>query len=62
MATMAFQGGTEGKGLEFVIAEPANGDAFIVWKLDRLGRSKIHLLLLLDKTEIKSSKIGQGIH
>ena len=40
---------TERKGLDDVLAELGQGDTFIVWKLDRLGRSTIHLLLLLDE-------------
>lgn len=39
---------TERKGLDNVLAELGQGDTFIVWKLARLGRSTIHLLLLLD--------------
>ncbi|PHP64953.1 DNA resolvase [Zhengella mangrovi] len=36
------------KGLDAVLAELSAGDTFMVWKIDRLGRSTIHLLLLLD--------------
>jgi len=40
---------TERKGLDDVLAALDEGDTLIVWKLDRLGRSTIHLLLLLDE-------------
>ena len=36
------------KGLDEVLAELGAGDTLFVWKLDRLGRSTVHLLLLLD--------------
>lgn len=39
----------ERKGLDDVLASLNNGDTLTVWKLDRLGRSTIHLLLLLDE-------------
>ena len=40
---------TERKGLEDVLSALNAGDTLVVWKLDRLGRSTIHLLLLLDQ-------------
>ena len=40
---------TERKGLDDVLAALTEGDTLTVWKLDRLGRSTIHLLLLLDE-------------
>ena len=36
------------KALDEVLAELGAGDTLFVWKLDRLGRSTVHLLLLLD--------------
>ena len=39
---------TTRKGLDEVLGGLKAGDTFIVWKLDRLGRSTIHVLLLLD--------------
>ena len=37
------------KGLDDVLAELKTGDTLVVWKLDRLGRSTVQLLLLLEK-------------
>ncbi len=36
------------KGLSDLLAALKQGDTLIVWKLDRLGRSTLHLLTLLD--------------
>lgn len=36
------------KGLSDLLADLKQGDTLIVWKLDRLGRSTLHLLQLLD--------------
>lgn len=38
---------TAREGLSDVLAELQAGDALVVWKLDRLGRSTVHLLQLL---------------
>lgn len=40
---------TERKGLNDVLTDLAEGDTFIVWKFDRVGRSALHLLMLLDQ-------------
>lgn len=40
---------TERKGLESVLSALNEGDTFVVWKFDRLGRSTIHLLSLFDE-------------
>lgn len=40
---------TARKGLDAVLHELSSGDTLMVWKLDRLGRSTVHLLLLLDR-------------
>ncbi|MEQ9489548.1 MAG: recombinase family protein [Alphaproteobacteria bacterium] len=36
-------------GLDQVLEALESGDALVVWKLDRLGRSTVHLLTLLDE-------------
>jgi DNA invertase Pin-like site-specific DNA recombinase len=36
------------KGLDDLLADLEHGDTLLVWKLDRLGRSTLHLLQLLD--------------
>lgn len=38
---------THRRGLDDMLAELKSGDTLVVWKLDRLGRSTIHLLQLL---------------
>lgn len=56
---------TKRKGLNAVLAELKEGDTFIVWKFDRLGRSTIHLLLLFDdfrKRGINFVSTTQGIN
>lgn len=40
---------TERKGLDEVLTDLGDGDTLIVWKFDRVGRSAIHLLMLLDQ-------------
>jgi len=52
------------KGLDDVLAELKEGDTLTVWKLDRLGRSTVHLLTLLDelhKRGVDFQAITQGI-
>lgn len=52
------------KGLTDVFAALKKGDTLVVWKLDRLGRSTIHLLLMLDelrKKGIDFVALTQGI-
>lgn len=52
------------KGLEDLLASLEPGDTLCVWKLDRLGRSTIHLLQMLDdlrKRGIDFQAITQGI-
>lgn len=52
------------KGLNEVLAELKEGDTLTVWKLDRLGRSTVHLLLLLDELRSRGvdfQAITQGI-
>jgi len=52
------------KGLDDVLAELKEGDTLVVWKLDRLGRSTVHLLLLLDQLRSRGvdfQAITQGI-
>ena len=36
------------KGLDDLLNQLTEGDTLCVWKIDRLGRSTIHLLTLLD--------------
>ena len=52
------------KGLSDVLDALQAGDTLIVWKIDRLSRSTVHLLLLLDelhKREIGFISVTQGI-
>lgn len=52
------------KGLDDLLKSLKCGDTLVVWKLDRLGRSTIHLLQLLDKLRqrgIDFQAITQGI-
>ncbi|WP_395173513.1 recombinase family protein [Roseibium alexandrii] len=54
----------ERKGLEELLASLTEGDTLCVWKLDRLGRSTIHLLQMLDdlrKRGVDFQAITQGI-
>ena len=55
---------TKRKGLDDLLTSLKEGDTLCVWKLDRLGRSTIHLLQLLDdlrKRSIDFQAITQGI-
>lgn len=52
------------KGLDELLALLQAGDTLIVWKLDRLGRSTIHLLQMLDDLRqrgVDFNAITQGI-
>jgi len=52
------------KGLDEVLTGLTAGDTLVVWKLDRLGRSTIHLLQLLDdlrNRDVDFQAITQGI-
>lgn len=52
------------KGLDELLACLKDGDTLVVWKLDRLGRSTIHLLQLLDDLRTRGvdfQAITQGI-
>jgi DNA invertase Pin-like site-specific DNA recombinase len=52
------------KGLKDLLASLKPGDTLCVWKLDRLGRSTIHLLQMLDdlcKRGVDFQAITQGI-
>lgn len=52
------------KGLSDLLAALNEGDTLMVWKLDRLGRSTLHLLTLLDDLRqrgIDFHAITQGI-
>lgn len=52
------------KGLDDMLASLKDGDTLVVWKLDRLGRSTIHSLQLLDdlrKRNVDFQAITQGI-
>lgn len=52
------------KGLDELLASLQAGDTLIVWKLDRLGRSTIHLLQMLDDLRqrgVDFKAITQGI-
>lgn len=54
----------ERKGLTEVLAELKEGDTLVVWKLDRLGRSTVQLLLLLEELRnrgVDFQAITQGI-
>lgn len=55
---------TKRKGLSDLLAALKEGDTLMVWKLDRLGRSTLHLLTLLDdlrRRGIDFHIITQGI-
>ncbi len=55
---------TTRKELDEVLGDLKAGDTFIVWKFDRLGRSTIHLLLLLDdlrQRQVDFASLTQGI-
>jgi DNA invertase Pin-like site-specific DNA recombinase len=52
------------KGLDELLDSLKTGDTLVVWKLDRLGRSTIHLLQMLDdlrKRGVDFQAITQGI-
>jgi DNA invertase Pin-like site-specific DNA recombinase len=52
------------KGLAEMLSSLQAGDTLVVWKLDRLGRSPIHLLQLLEdlrEREVDFQAITQGI-
>lgn len=52
------------KGLSDVLAELKGGDTLVVWKLDRLGRSTVQLLLLLEELRergVDFQALTQGI-
>lgn len=52
------------KGLDDVLSSLQSSDTLVVWKLDRLGRSTIHLLQLLDELRqrgVDFQAITQGI-
>lgn len=52
------------KGLTDVLAELKEGDTLAVWKLDRLGRSTVQLLLLLEQLRergVDFQALTQGI-
>jgi len=51
-------------GLDGALSELKDGDTLVVWKLDRLGRSTIHLLQILDgllERGIEFQAITQGV-
>lgn len=47
---------TERPGLDKCLAELKNGDTLIVWRLDRLGRSMRHLILLVE--DLRQKGVG----
>lgn len=47
---------TKRRGLDDVLKTLRKGDTFVVWKLDRFGRSALHLLLLLEVLHEKGAK------
>ncbi len=52
------------RGLDDLLNSLGRDDALCVWKLDRLGRSTVHLLLLLDELRTRGVEfiaITQGI-
>ncbi len=52
------------RGLDEMLSSLKQGDTLVVWKLDRLGRSTIHLLQLLDDLRnrgVDFQAITQGI-
>lgn len=52
------------KGLKAILSDLEAGDTLVVWKLDRLGRSTLHLLKLVDdlrKRGVFFQAVTQGI-
>ncbi|MFV1463169.1 MULTISPECIES: recombinase family protein [unclassified Phaeobacter] len=47
---------TQRRGLDDMLASLDEGDTLVVWKLDRLGRSTIHLLTLL--SDLRDRGVG----
>lgn len=45
---------TQRPGLEACLTELETGDTLIVWRLDRLGRSMQHLVLLVEELRLKN--------
>jgi len=55
---------TKRQGLNDVLEALQKGDTLVVWKIDRLGRSTVHLLLLLDELRqrgVDFVSVTQGI-
>ena len=53
---------TERQGLQEALDFLRPGDVLVVWKLDRLGRSIMHLVTLVESLRVKDIQFKSRIH